>query len=71
MNPLWVVLWAMSIVPCFIYLLDALRDVYGYVSPSDSVLVLMLLLSSIPIINILIVIAVWLVGADSNLDRER
>ncbi|TRZ99829.1 MAG: hypothetical protein D4R84_01320 [Rhodocyclaceae bacterium] len=60
----------MSIVPCFIYLLDALRDVYGYVSPRDAVLVLLILLCSVPIINILIVIAVWLIGADSNLDRK-
>lgn len=60
----------MSIVPCFIYLLDTLRDVHGYVSPRDSVLVLLLLLSSIPIVNILIVIAVWLIGADSNLNPK-
>ncbi|MFA6312544.1 MAG: hypothetical protein WCV99_02605 [Sterolibacterium sp.] len=70
MNPIWIVLWALSIVPCFIYILDQLRDIHGYVSPRDSVLVLLLLASSIPILNILLVIAVWLVGADSGLDRK-
>ena len=69
MNPLWVVLWAMSIVPCFLYVLARLKDVYGYVAPSDAVLVLLVLLASVPVINILMVIAVWLAGADSNLDR--
>lgn len=70
MNPIWVVLWSMSIVPCFVYLLDKLRDIYGYVSPRDSVLVLLLLVCSLPILNLLLVIAVWLVAADSSLDRD-
>lgn len=70
MHPIWVVLWALSIVPCFIYLVDALRDLYGWDSLRDSALVSLLLLSSIPIINILMVIAVWLLSADSNLDRK-
>lgn len=70
MIQIWTILWALSIVPCFIYLVNRTRDLYGWISPRDSILVLLLLLCSIPVVNVVVVVVAWLVSADSNLDRE-